>query len=215
MSKKWIISLIGGVFIVLVAVLVFVGMKGCQDTSFSPQPGANSTYVLVEYIHETHTEHIEGIRSFVNINPAGNYWFDENTRILKILPEPNFQLSKDEPFNLILGFKRGITGDIAASERGKILPIEEFPYEFPGYSDATFGDSKPVTVVNADNSGTVFLKYNDKNIEIKPDSEMKIQEEPRIEETLGAKIRFTDTYIFKNHGFCSKANVLLQGAVVD
>jgi len=188
---------------------------GCVEQNYLIHPGVQDEYIMLEYIYETHTEHIEGVESFVNINPAGNYWFDENTKTLEILPEPNFHLSKDDPFNLILGIKRGITGDIAASERGKIIPIKEFPYEFPGYSDETFGDSKPVTVVNADNSGTVFLKYDDKNIEIKLNSEMKIQGEPRIEEKLGAKIRFTDVYIFKNHGFCSKANISLQSAVGD
>ncbi|MBM3243152.1 hypothetical protein FJZ31_43385 [Candidatus Poribacteria bacterium] len=186
---------------------------GCAEQNTPVNPGVPGKYIMLEYIHETRTEHIEGVQPFVNINPAGIYWFDENAKTLKILPEPDFHLKKDGPFNLILGFKRGITGDIAESERGKIIPIEKFPYEFTGYSDEIFGDSKPVTVVNADNSGNVFLKYNDKDIEIKLSSEMNMQEEPRIEETLGAKIRFTDVYIFKNHGFCSKENILLQKAV--
>ncbi|HIE30614.1 TPA: hypothetical protein EYP66_25425 [Candidatus Poribacteria bacterium] len=189
---------------------------GCLDPNFPIYlEDVQNEYIMLEYIHETETEHIEGVESFVNIHPAGNYWFDENTKVLRILPEPDFHLSKDEPFNLILGVKRGITGDLAASERGQIFPVEEFPYEFPGYSDDTFGSSKSLTVINFDGSGTVFLRYNDRTIDIKPNSEMNIQEEPRIEEALGAKIRFTDSYIFKNHGYCSKADILLQGAVGD
>jgi hypothetical protein len=183
---------------------------GCSEQCFLIHPSVQDKYIMLEYIHKTRAEHIEGVELFVNIHPAGNYWFDEDSKTLEILPEPNFTFSKDDSFNLILGFKRGITGDIAASERGRILPIEEFPYEFPGYSDEIFGDSKSITVVNIDNSGIVFLKYNDKDIEIKPESEMNIQEEPRIEETLGAKIRFTDIYVIKNHGFCSKENILLR-----
>lgn len=195
--------------VMMLGIFFMSGLIGCAKENIPFNLAAQPKYILLEYIQETYTEHRGGVVPFINITPAGNYKFDENTKTLEILSGSNLP-QKNKHFKLILGIKQRITGDIASSERGRIIPIERFPYEFTGDSDEIFGETKPLTIVNVDKSGNVFLKYNDKDIEVKFNSEMNIREKPKIKDSLGTKIRFTVNYTVKNHGVCKKENIILQ-----
>ena len=205
MNKKWIISLIG-VFLILVVVLVFVGMNA--------QSTYTSTYIMVEYIHASHVESIKGGGGIINATPGRAYRFDKRNKTLKISdypPDKKSRLNKNVPFKLVLGFKHRAKGDIElASEQGEIVFINGFPYEFPKTSEMHFGDSKPLDIIGVDNNGIVSLKFNDKDIKIKPNSEIEIPGESKVTEVVGIQVRMMDTYIFKNHGFCSKKDITIN-----
>jgi hypothetical protein len=184
-------------FIILVVVLLTAGCTGQTEYQIIPK----DKYVFLEH-------HIkeDGIRiNGSNCSPRLNidfpmYFFDKNSKKLSISSIYREKFVNDSLI-LVYGHGKSLTGLAGSGAATSPSPVYSLP--------SSRGENVTLDSITAD--GTVFFRYNNRHLSLKPDETWenvtRIVEKNRSSYSSGCIVEYVTTDCFYNAGILDKRNI--------